>query len=80
MRQPTLHSTLYTMNYELCTMDYKMKSGADWILFGIPVVAGIVSFDYLPIEHELLKWLASAGITILCFAISVWIKEVISDK
>jgi len=32
-------------------MDYKMKSGADWILFGIPVVAGIVSFDYLPIEH-----------------------------
>ncbi len=58
------------------TLDgYKMKSGADWILFAIPVVAGIVSFNYIPITNELLRWVATVGVTILVFAICVFIKS-----
>lgn len=59
------------------TLDgYKMKSGADWILFAIPVVAGIVSFNYIPITNELLRWVATVGVTILVFAICVFIKSI----
>jgi len=54
---------------------YSMKSGADWLLFGIPVVAGIVSVEYIPISHEILKWLASVLVIIIAFAICVWLKS-----
>ncbi len=58
------------------TLDgYKMKTGADWILFAIPVVAGIVSFNYIPIANELLRWLATVGVTVLVFAVCVFIKS-----
>ncbi|MBR4389781.1 MAG: hypothetical protein IKT00_11455 [Prevotella sp.] len=58
------------------TLDgYKMKSGADWLLFAIPVVAGIVSYNYIPIANELLRWLATVGVTIIAFAICVFIKS-----
>lgn len=59
---------------------YKMTSGADWLLFAIPVVAGIIFMDYCPIQRELLKWLASAGITIITFIICVWIKSMMSGS
>lgn len=54
---------------------YKMKTGADWLLFAIPVVAGIVSMSYIPIERELLRWLASIGITVVVFVICVFVKS-----
>jgi hypothetical protein len=57
---------------------YKMSSGADWLLFAIPVVAGIASFNYVPLSSEILKWLISVAITIVCFAICVWIKTLVS--
>ena len=58
------------------TLDgYKMKTGADWILFAIPVVAGIVTFNYIPIANELLRWLATVGVTVLVFAVCVFIKS-----
>lgn len=57
---------------------YKMSSGADWLLFAIPVVAGIASFNYIPLTSEILKWLVSVAITIVCFALCVWIKALIS--
>ncbi|MBR0489151.1 MAG: hypothetical protein IJJ68_02985 [Prevotella sp.] len=57
---------------------YKMSSGADWLLFAIPVVAGIASFNYIPLTSEILKWLVSVAITIVCFALCVWIKTLIS--
>ena len=52
-----------------------MKSGADWLLFGIPVVAGIVSMQYIPLQHELLRWVASILITIVVFALCVYVKS-----
>ena len=55
-----------------------MKSGADWLLFGIPVVAGIVAMQLLPFESELLRFGTSVLITIIAFVISVYIKSVIS--
>ena len=54
------------------------NSGADLILFGIPVVAGIVSINNVPLQNELLKWIVSAVITIVCFALSVWVKSLIT--
>lgn len=57
---------------------YKMNSGADWLLFALPVVAGISSFNYIPLTSEVLKWLVSVVITVVCFAVCVWIKAMIS--
>lgn len=58
--------------------NFKIHSGADLILFGIPVVAGIVSINNVPLQNELLKWIVSAVITIVCFALSVWVKSLIT--
>lgn len=52
---------------------YKMRTGADWLLFGIPVVAGLVFLDRCPVKSELLKWLLSAVVIIICFALCVWV-------
>ena len=65
-------------SYNKATQGYKMTSGADYLLFGIPVATGIICIDYLPLQNEILKWICSAVITILCFAICVWIKTAIT--
>ncbi|MBQ6422897.1 MAG: hypothetical protein IJJ90_05070 [Prevotella sp.] len=57
---------------------YKVSSGADMLLFGIPAVAGIVSFNYVPLSGELLKWLVSAVVTVLCFVLCVFVKGLFS--
>ncbi|MBR6978633.1 MAG: hypothetical protein IKH88_02225 [Prevotella sp.] len=54
---------------------YKMKSGADWLLFGIPVVTGIICVQSLPISHEILRWVASIAITVVVFVICVYVKS-----
>lgn len=54
---------------------YKIKSGADLLLFGIPVVAGIVVINYIPVDNEIIKWIISAVITIAVFLVCVWIKS-----
>lgn len=61
--------------YREAVETYKMKSGADWLLFGIPLVAGIVSLNYLPIRHEVLKFLAAVAITIAVSVVCVYIKS-----
>ncbi len=57
---------------------YKVSSGADMLLFGIPAVAGIVSFNYVPLSGELLKWIVSAVVTVLCFVLCVFVKSLFS--
>lgn len=64
--------------YRNAKENFKIHSGADLILFGIPVVAGIVSINNVPLQNELLKWIVSAVITIVCFALSVWVKSLIT--
>lgn len=64
--------------YRRAKEEFKVHSGADLILFGIPVVAGIVTMNNLTVQNELLRWLISAAVTILCFAASVWIKSMIT--
>lgn len=64
--------------YRHAKENFKIHSGADLILFGIPVVAGIVSINNVPLQNELLKWIVSAVITIVCFALSVWVKSLIT--
>ena len=54
---------------------YKMTSGADWLLFGIPVVSGILSVQCLSISHEILRWLVSIVITLVVFVICVYVKS-----
>lgn len=41
-------------------------------------MAGIVSINNVPLQNELLKWVVSAVITIICFALSVWVKSLIT--
>lgn len=54
---------------------YKIKSGSDLLLFGIPVISGIVSMKYIPVDSEIIKWIISAIITIAIFLVCVWIKS-----
>ena len=61
--------------YREAVETYRISSGGDWLLFGIPVVAGIVSMQYIPITHEILRWAASILITIVVFAICVYVKS-----
>ena len=61
--------------YRKAVSGYSMSSGADWLLFGIPVAAGIVSVQFIPIAHEILKWLASVAITIIVFVLCVYVKS-----
>lgn len=64
--------------YRHAKENFKIHSGTDLILFGIPVVAGIVSINNVPLQNELLKWIVSAVITIACFTLSVWVKSLIT--
>ena len=72
------HKTTILMQddeYRAAVETYRMSSGSDWLLFGIPVVSGIVSMQYIPTTKELLRWVASILITIVVFAICVYIKS-----
>lgn len=61
--------------YKRAKENLKMTSGADWLLFAIPIVGAILFMDWVPIQKEMLKWVASAGIAILLFVVCVWIKS-----
>ena len=61
--------------YKEAVGTYEIKSGADWLLFGIPVAAGIVSVEYIPISHELLRWIVSILITVVVFVACVYVKS-----
>lgn len=66
--------------YRKAKEDFKMRSGSDWILFGLPVVAGIVFMNNCHLRSELLTWIASAGVTVVCFAACVWVKSLITGS
>lgn len=58
--------------------DFKVHSGADLIMFGIPVVTGIVVINNITLQNELLKWIVSALATIVSFAACVWVKSLVT--
>ena len=64
--------------YRKATDGYKMTGGADWLLFGTPVVAAIVFLDYSPLDNEWLNWLAGAAIALVLFVVAVYIKSAIN--
>jgi len=66
-------------SYREAKNNYKMTSGADWLLYAIPVVSAIVVMDNCNITNELLKWAVGAAVCILCFVVCVWIKSLNSD-
>lgn len=69
------HLLMEDREYKEAVGTYEMKSGADWLLFGIPVAAGIVSVEYIPITHELLRWIVSILITVVVFVACVYVKS-----
>lgn len=60
--------------YRKATESYKMVSGADWLLFGMPVVAAIIAIDQSFFKSEILNWLFSAAVAIMAFVIAVIVK------
>lgn len=66
--------------YRRAKENFKMNSGADMLLFGIPIVAGIVFISNVSLGNELLNWIASAVVTIMCFAVCVWIKSLVTGS
>lgn len=65
--------------YRRATSAFKVNSGADWLLYAIPVVAGIAFLNNSGMKNELANWLLSAAITIVCFALCVVVKSIITD-
>jgi len=55
-----------------------MRTGADWLLFAMPVVAALLVFDWSPFQRELLNWLLSAFVAIVSFALCVAVKSWLS--
>ena len=53
----------YQKTLESC----KLKSGADWLLFAIPVVVAIVVLDWSPFKGEFLNWALGALAAIAAF-------------
>ena len=47
--------------YRRLADSYKMTTGGDFLLFGIPLLVGVVFMDMAPIERELLRWIACAA-------------------
>ena len=66
--------------YKKIVESYKMKSGADWLLFGIPVMAAIVILETSPFGRELFNWLAGVAVAVVTFAICVAVKSMITGN
>lgn len=66
--------------YRRAKDNFKMSNGSDMLLFGLPIVAGIVFMNNVHLGNELLNWIASAAVTIVCFAICAWIKSLITGN
>lgn len=66
--------------YEHAKENFKISNGYDLLLFGIPVVAGAVFMNNVELSNELLLWLSSTFVTVLCFAICVWIKSIVTGS
>lgn len=62
-------------DYRRAKENFKMSNGADMLLWGIPIVAGIVFMNNMHFGNELLNWLASALVTIVCFALCVCVRS-----
>ena len=70
------NSLLYQDIEYLSTINsYKMHPGTDLLLYGLPVIIGITLAEYLPITHELLKWVVVVVVTLAAFVVSVYIKS-----
>lgn len=65
-------------DYRAVVDGYKMRTGADWLLFAMPVVAALLVFDWSPFQRELLNWLLSAFVAIVSFALCVAVKSWLS--
>lgn len=68
----------HSKNYTDAKENFKMHSGADLILFGLPIVTGIVFMNNVRIGNEILLWLLSAVVTVLAYVVCVWVKSMIS--
>lgn len=65
-------------NYNHAKEEFKMHNGADFILFGLPVVAGIVFMNCVQFKSEILTWLSSAAVTIVVYVVCVLVKSMIT--
>lgn len=64
--------------YRRAKDNFKLNSGADMLLWGIPVVAGILFMNNVHLANELLNWIASAAVTVACFVVCMWIRTVVA--
>lgn len=65
--------------YVRATEGIKLSSGADWLLYGLPVVVGIAFMEQGFVSNELANYALSAVITIACFMLCVFIKSLITN-
>lgn len=73
-KENRVHLLKENPEYQRVLNDYKLKSGSDWLLFALPIVAGTGSFQYLHFRQEFLNYLVASLIAIVCFFLCAWIK------
>ena len=64
--------------YREAIENYKMNTGADWLLFAFPVVVAVVLLDWAPFDSEVLNWVIGAVAAVVVFVLSVWVKSMIT--
>ena len=64
--------------YIRATEGYRMTSGADWLLFGMPVVAAIMVLEMSFFGSEIINWLVAALVAALLFVVAVYVKTLIT--
>lgn len=69
-----------SQEYKDAQESFKLHNGFDWLMLGLPAIVGIVFVNNSPFHSELLSWLVSAILTILCYAICIWIKSLITGN
>ena len=63
--------------YQEALDGYKMKNGADWLLYAIPVVAGIIVSNLNLLKSELLNFVLACVVALVLFVVTIWIKSLI---
>ncbi len=66
--------------YHKATESYRMTSGADWLLFGMPVVGAIIVLDCSFFNSEFVNWIVAAAVAIVMFIGAVFVKSLITGN
>ena len=64
--------------YREASEKYGSSPVRNFLTMAIPIAAGIMVVEHSGIEHEILKWVVSAVVTVVCFVACVWVRQLMT--